>query len=91
MKCTRREWLGLGLGACAEKDPAGSAPSRAAREVPVVAEPVTLETTHRRKDGSTYPARVRLTLTEVAGDKSSTIVFPLPMDLIEPLLKKLNA
>jgi len=26
------------------------------------------------------------TLTEVAGDKSSTIVFPLPMDLIEPLL-----
>ncbi len=27
------------------------------------------------------------TLTEVAGDKSSTIVFPLPMDLIEPLLK----
>lgn len=30
------------------------------------------------------------TLVEVAGDKSSTIVFPLPMDLIEPLLKKLN-
>ena len=28
------------------------------------------------------------TLTEVAGDKSSTIVFPLPMDLIEPLLAK---
>jgi regulator of protease activity HflC (stomatin/prohibitin superfamily) len=28
------------------------------------------------------------TLTEIAGDKSSTIVFPLPMDLIEPLLKK---
>jgi regulator of protease activity HflC (stomatin/prohibitin superfamily) len=26
------------------------------------------------------------TLTAVAGDKSSTIVFPLPMDLIEPLL-----
>jgi len=26
------------------------------------------------------------TLTEVAGDKSSTIVFPLPMDLLEPLL-----
>lgn len=30
------------------------------------------------------------TLVEVAGDKSSTIVFPLPMDLIEPLLQKLN-
>ncbi len=27
------------------------------------------------------------TLTEMAGDKTSTIVFPLPMDLIEPLLK----
>ena len=26
------------------------------------------------------------TLTAVAGDKSSTIVFPLPMDLLEPLL-----
>ncbi|MCZ6560027.1 MAG: slipin family protein [Gammaproteobacteria bacterium] len=28
------------------------------------------------------------TLTDIAGDKSSTIVFPLPMDLITPLLKK---
>ena len=27
------------------------------------------------------------TLTEVAGDKSSTIVFPLPLDLVEPLLR----
>ena len=27
------------------------------------------------------------TLTAVAGDKSSTIVFPLPLDLVEPLLK----
>ncbi len=27
------------------------------------------------------------TLTEIAGDRSSTIVFPLPMDLIEPLLQ----
>ncbi len=30
------------------------------------------------------------TLVEVAGDKSNTIVFPLPMDLIEPLLSKLK-
>ena len=30
------------------------------------------------------------TLTEIAGDKNSTIVFPLPMELIEPLLKKLK-
>jgi regulator of protease activity HflC (stomatin/prohibitin superfamily) len=28
------------------------------------------------------------TLTTVAGDKTSTIVFPLPIDLIEPLLKR---
>lgn len=28
------------------------------------------------------------TLALVAGDKSSTIVFPLPMDLLKPLLKK---
>ncbi len=30
------------------------------------------------------------TLTEIAGEKSSTIVFPLPMDMIEPLLKRLG-
>jgi len=27
-----------------------------------------------------------LTLTEIAGDKSSTIVFPLPMDMIKPMM-----
>ncbi len=32
--------------------------------------------------------RYMQTLTEVAGDKSSTIVFPLPLDLIKPLLNK---
>ncbi|KAF1722074.1 slipin family protein [Pseudoxanthomonas wuyuanensis] len=31
------------------------------------------------------------TLIEVAGEKNSTIVFPLPMDLIVPLMKKLEA
>jgi regulator of protease activity HflC (stomatin/prohibitin superfamily) len=30
------------------------------------------------------------TLTEIAGDKSSTIVFPLPMDLIQTLMKGLK-
>jgi regulator of protease activity HflC (stomatin/prohibitin superfamily) len=30
------------------------------------------------------------TLIGVAGDKNSTIVFPLPMDLIVPLMKKLD-
>jgi regulator of protease activity HflC (stomatin/prohibitin superfamily) len=27
------------------------------------------------------------TLTQIAGDKASTIVFPLPMDLLSPLLR----
>ena len=27
------------------------------------------------------------TLTKIAGDKTSTIVFPLPMDLLGPLLQ----
>ena len=31
--------------------------------------------------------RYMQTLTDIAGDKSSTIVFPLPLDLIEPLLR----
>ena len=31
------------------------------------------------------------TLTEIAGEKSSTIVFPLPMDLVEPMLTRLKA
>ncbi len=30
------------------------------------------------------------TLTEIAGEKSSTIVFPLPIDIMEPLKKLLN-
>ncbi|MGH8372145.1 MAG: slipin family protein [Gammaproteobacteria bacterium] len=30
------------------------------------------------------------TLVEVAGDKTTTIVFPLPMDLLEPLVGKLR-
>jgi regulator of protease activity HflC (stomatin/prohibitin superfamily) len=30
------------------------------------------------------------TLSDIAGEKNSTIVFPLPMDLITPLLKKLD-
>jgi regulator of protease activity HflC (stomatin/prohibitin superfamily) len=31
------------------------------------------------------------TLVEIAGDKSSTIAFPLPLDLLEPLLGKARA
>jgi hypothetical protein len=28
------------------------------------------------------------TLTQIAGDKASTIVFPVPMDVLGPLLRK---
>jgi regulator of protease activity HflC (stomatin/prohibitin superfamily) len=28
------------------------------------------------------------TLTQIAGDRSSTIVFPIPMDVLGPLLQK---
>ncbi len=30
------------------------------------------------------------TLTEIAGERSNTIVFPLPMDLVESLISKIN-
>lgn len=30
------------------------------------------------------------TLTDIAGEKNSTIVFPLPMDLVEPMLARLK-
>jgi len=30
------------------------------------------------------------TLTEIAGDRTSTIVFPLPMDLLDPLLRAIG-
>ncbi len=43
---------------------------------------------------STQPLAIQLrylqTLIDIAGEKSSTIVFPLPMDLLEGLLRKLN-
>jgi len=38
----------------------------------------------------TLQLRFLQTLTEVATEKNSTIVFPIPIDLFEPLLKKLN-
>jgi len=39
-----------------------------------------------RNPGS-FQLRYLQTLTEIAGEKNSTVVFPLPMDLIKPLLK----
>ena len=31
------------------------------------------------------------TMTQVAGDRASTVIFPLPMDLIQPLLARAAA
>jgi regulator of protease activity HflC (stomatin/prohibitin superfamily) len=42
-----------------------------------------------RNPGS-YQLRYLQTLTEIAGEKNSTIVFPLPMELIKPLLKSVD-
>jgi regulator of protease activity HflC (stomatin/prohibitin superfamily) len=43
---------------------------------------------------ATQPAALQLrflqTLTEVATEKNSTIVFPIPIDLLEPFMKKLK-
>ena len=30
------------------------------------------------------------TLTEIAGDKTNTILFPMPLDIIKPLLEMAN-
>ncbi|MCG6867007.1 MAG: slipin family protein [Thiogranum sp.] len=42
-----------------------------------------------RNPGS-FQLRYLQTLTEIAGDKNSTVVFPFPMDLIKPLLKTIE-
>jgi regulator of protease activity HflC (stomatin/prohibitin superfamily) len=42
-----------------------------------------------RNPGS-FQLRYLQTLTEIAGDKNSTVVFPFPMDLIKPLLKMIE-
>ena len=41
------------------------------------------------QDSRAIQLRYLSTLTEIAGDKTSTIVFPLPIDLIESLTNKL--
>jgi len=44
---------------------------------------------------SQNPAAIQLrylqTLTEIAGDKSSTTIFPVPIDLLEPFIKRREA
>ncbi len=46
------------------------------------------------KELATAPQALQLrylqTLSDIASEKNSTIIFPLPLDLITPLLKKLN-
>ena len=42
------------------------------------------------KEPQALQLRYLQTLVDVAGEKNSTIVFPLPMDLITPLMKKLT-
>ena len=42
------------------------------------------------QNGQAMQLRYLQTLTDVAGEKSSTIVFPLPMDVIEPLMRKMG-
>ena len=42
----------------------------------------------RMRQPQSIQLRYLQTLVEIAGDKTSTIAFPLPLDLIEPLLGK---
>ncbi|MEW6167036.1 MAG: slipin family protein [Pseudomonadota bacterium] len=42
------------------------------------------------KEPQAIQLRYLQTLIDIAGEKNSTIIFPLPMDLIQPLLKKLE-
>jgi regulator of protease activity HflC (stomatin/prohibitin superfamily) len=42
------------------------------------------------KEPQALQLRYLQTLVDVAGEKNSTIIFPLPMDLITPLMKKLS-
>jgi regulator of protease activity HflC (stomatin/prohibitin superfamily) len=42
-----------------------------------------------RSPGS-FQLRYLQTLTEIAGERTSTVVFPLPMDLVKPLLKMME-
>jgi regulator of protease activity HflC (stomatin/prohibitin superfamily) len=43
------------------------------------------------KEPQAIQLRYMETLTSVAGDKTSTIVFPLPIDLLRPLLKNMGS
>ena len=42
------------------------------------------------KQSESLQLRYLQTLTEITSDKTNTIVFPLPMDLVEPFLKKIK-
>ncbi len=42
------------------------------------------------QDPRAIQLRYLQTLTDIAGEKNSTIIFPLPMDLVEPMLARLK-
>jgi hypothetical protein len=43
------------------------------------------------QNSMTLQLRFLQTLTEVASEKNSTLVFPVPLDLFEPLIARLKA
>ncbi|MCH9691571.1 MAG: slipin family protein [Gammaproteobacteria bacterium] len=52
------------------------------------AKKLTEAATELSKNSNAMTLRYMQTLIDIAGEKNSTIVFPLPMDLIQPLLKQ---
>lgn len=74
---------------------AREAESERERRAKVIAAEGELQRAQKLADASTLlqksPSAIQLaylqTLTEIAGDKTNTIVFPLPMELIKPFMK----
>ncbi len=74
---------------------AREAESERERRAKVIAAEGELQRAQKLADASNLmqssPSAIQLaylqTLTEIAGDKSNTIVFPLPMELVKPLIK----
>jgi regulator of protease activity HflC (stomatin/prohibitin superfamily) len=42
------------------------------------------------KNPSSIQLRFLQTLTDISAEKNSTIIFPVPIDIIKPFLEKLN-
>jgi regulator of protease activity HflC (stomatin/prohibitin superfamily) len=52
------------------------------------AEKLTLAASTLAREPQALQLRYMQTLIDIAAEKNSTIVFPLPMDLLSPLLRK---